>query len=153
MGVQRLPRYPRLHTAIQIARVDLKDVIHLRQINRDASCWCIDMPLKRGARAKCNYGHFVCCADPDDIRHVLGRFRENYGVRGLILDPGRRVTMLFTQRLPSMKPFAKLLLENPQDSGNARLVTGKIGGLSHNVILYSPRAMPSRRGSAPPRRS
>jgi hypothetical protein len=87
MIVERLARNARLHDGIEVGGVDLQDLVHLADIERDAAGGCRDMPFQRGAGAVGDDGQTIARANLDDLHHLGGGLRKD--------DPiGRRHRMI-----------------------------------------------------------
>ena len=99
MLVELLPGDARLDDAIEVVGVDGENIIHAREVERDAAMGRVDMALERRADAERNDRRVVPGAELDEVDHVLFVFGEHHGVRRLVLEPGERVPMRLADRL------------------------------------------------------
>jgi hypothetical protein len=73
-----------LHSSIEIARADLQDPVHRREIEAHSAPQRHDMALQAGAASKGNHRYFMMRTNLDDLAHLLGstaRRRRRQAVR------------------------------------------------------------------------
>src|SRR6202453_3034134 len=105
--VELLPCDAGLGHAIEIVDGGRENVVHWREVERDAAVGRIDMAFERRADSERNDGGVMASAELDQIDDVLFVFGEDDGVRRLVLEPGERVPMRWTDLLGSGEAVAK----------------------------------------------
>ena len=88
-----------LDDAIEIVGVDGENIVHAREVERDAAMGRVDMALERRADAERNDRRVVPGAELDEVDHVLLVLGEHHRVRRLVLEPGQRVAVRLADRL------------------------------------------------------
>src|SRR5581483_5652236 len=80
--------------------------------------------------------HAVRGTEADDVLYVLGRLRKHYGVRRLVLDPGRGVGMLLAYRLGGDDAIAKARRKRAHDGVDGLRVAGarRLFDLGHRLV-------------------
>jgi len=96
-----------LDDAIEIVGVDGENIIHAREVERDAAMRRVDMAFERRADAERNDRRVVPGAELGEVDDVIFVFGEDHGVRRLVLEPGQRVAMRLADRLGSGEAVAK----------------------------------------------
>ncbi len=96
--VELLAGDPRFDDAVEIVRVDGENIIHPREVERDAAMRSVDMALERRADAERNDRRVMAGAELGEVDHVLFGFGEHHRVRRLVLEPGQRVAMRLADR-------------------------------------------------------
>ena len=70
-----------LHRCIEIARADLQNPVHPRDVDAHPALQRHDMAFQASATAKRDNRHLVSRADLDDLAYLMGRLSEGDGVR------------------------------------------------------------------------
>ena len=93
----------RFHRRIEIAGIDLQDLVHPRKIDTHPASQCQDIAFQTSASTKRDQRHLVVRADLDDFAQLLCRLREGDGIRRYIGMIGRIFTMLLAYRSRCIK--------------------------------------------------
>jgi len=108
-----------LHGGIEIARADLQDPVHLREIEAHSATQRHDMAFQAGAGAKRDSRHLVLRTKLDDLAHLLGRLWEGDGVRRYAGMIGGISTVLLPHRHVGRQAIAQQVAQGC-DGGIAR---------------------------------
>jgi hypothetical protein len=85
-----------LDGSVQVARVDLNDPVHSREIDTDTAAQGEDMTFQPGASAKRNNRDFVLGTNFYDLADVRDRLGEGDRIRGMSLMVRSVFAMLLT---------------------------------------------------------
>ncbi len=87
-----------LDDAIEVVGVDGENIVHAREIERNAAVRRVDMALERRADSERNDRRVVPAAELGEVDHVPFVFREHHGVGRLVLEPGQCVPVRLANR-------------------------------------------------------
>ncbi len=99
VGVELLARDARLHTAVEIFRVDLEHLGHARQVEADTAIKRLEMPLERGTGAIGNDRNARLIAEFQDARDLFIALGEHHDVRQPGILHALAVAMVLAHRL------------------------------------------------------
>jgi len=99
MGVESLPRHPRLHPRVKISRVHFQNAIHARSVDGNAAKRCGDMAFQRRSGAVGNDRGLVPGANRHDLLHLHGALHKGNSVRRVACSPGLVLAVLLAHNL------------------------------------------------------
>ena len=126
--------------AVEIVGVDGENVVHAREVERDAAVGRIDVAFERRADAERNDRRVVAGAKLDEVDHVLLGLGEHHRVRRLVLEPGQRVPVRLADRLGGGEAIAetggKVGIERGDRFGREAALALADGELGHGVSRF-----------------